>query len=61
MPQGTFNFKYIQNSNSSGMTAYGGLGLYFDLFSRLDLVDLVKQHLTVSGDNQGWSDWQQLI
>ena len=61
MPQGTFNFKYIQNSNSSGMTAYGGLGLYFDLFSRLDLVDLVKQHLTVSGDNQGWSDWQQLL
>jgi len=43
------------------MTAYGGLGIYFDLLKRLDFVNLVKRSVSVSGIDQGWEDWQNLL
>ncbi len=61
MSQGAFNFKYVESKNNSGMTAYAGLGVYFDLLKRLDFVNLVNRCVSVSGVDQGWPDWQNLL
>jgi len=61
MSQGAFNFKYVESKNNSGMTAYAGLGVYFDLLKRLDFVNLVNRCVSVSGVDQGWADWQNLL
>lgn len=61
MSQGSFNFKYTRLLSSSGMTSYAGLGIYFDLLNRLNFIDLVNRNVSVSGRDQGWSDWHLLV
>jgi hypothetical protein len=61
MSQGAFNFKYVKSENKSGMTSHAGLGIYFDLLERLDFVKIVKKEVSVSGSEQGWSDWQVIL
>lgn len=61
MSQGAFNFKYVKSQNNSRMTSYGGIGIYFDLLTRLDFIEMVNRTVSVSGVDQGWCDWQLLL
>ncbi len=61
MSQGALNFKYVQSKNNSGMTAYAGLGVYFDLLKQLNFHKLVNGTVQVSSPSQGWSDSQHIL
>lgn len=56
MPQGILPYKYEEEKNNTGMTAYAGLPVYLDLASVLGLTDHIRTHMHVR--TQGWTDEQ---
>lgn len=61
MSQGTFNFKYSQSKSESGLTSYAGVGIYFDLFWKLQFHDVVDSLVSSNHSEQGWPYWHQII
>jgi hypothetical protein len=59
MPQGILPYKYEEEKNSTGMTAYAGLPVYLDLASVLNLGESIGSHLHVKV--QGWTDEQIVL
>jgi hypothetical protein len=56
MAQGILPYKYEEEKTASGMTALGGLPLYLDLASVLDLGESITERLHIK--IQGWTDEQ---
>jgi hypothetical protein len=56
MPQGLLSYKYEEEKQTSGMTALGGLPVYLDLASVLNLGESIATHLHIK--LQGWTDEQ---
>jgi len=61
MTQGVLPVKYEEEKKDFGTTAYGGLLLFLDLFSKIGFFQMVRTHLKAKEDKQGWSDLQFLI
>ncbi len=47
MPQGVLPYKYEEEKSGPGMTALGGLPVYLDLVSVLDVSESIARHLHV--------------
>jgi Transposase DDE domain group 1 len=56
MPQGILPYKYEEEKTAGGMTSFGGLPVYLDLASVLDLGKSIARHLRIK--MQGWTDEQ---
>lgn len=56
MPQGILPYKYEKEKTASGMTSFGGLPVYLDLASVLNLGESIVRHLHIK--IQGWTDEQ---
>jgi hypothetical protein len=56
MPQGILPYKYEKEKTASGMTSFGGLPVYLDLASVLNLGESIVRHLRIK--IQGWTDEQ---
>jgi hypothetical protein len=61
MTQGVLPFKYEEEKKEFGLTSFGGLFVYFDLFRKLNLKNIVNRHLKAKAEKQGWSDYQQVL
>ena len=59
MPQGVLPYKYEEEKNKTGMTAFAGLPVYLDLASVLNLGESIAAHLQIK--TQGWSDEQIVL
>ena len=59
MPQALLPYKYEEEKNSSGMTAFAGLPLYLDLASVLGMGNSITRHMHVKV--QGWTDEQVIL
>lgn len=58
--QGALPFQYEAETTATGMTALGGLPVYFDLIEASGLAGAIKKYVQVSGE-QGWLDLQMLL
>lgn len=45
--QGVLSYKYEEEKNNAGMTAYAGLPVYLDLASVLGLADIIHAHMNI--------------
>ena len=61
MSQGVLPFKYEEDKNESGMTALGGLPVYFDLANVIGLSKSIQKYLKIKAGGQGWTDSQIVI
>jgi hypothetical protein len=59
MAQGLLPYKYEEEKQTSGMTSLGGLPVYLDLASILNLGECITTHLQVK--TQGWTDEQIIM
>lgn len=60
MAQGPLPFEYQFEKNSTGLTSFAGLPLFFDLMFVMGFASVVRERLTVR-PTQGWSDTQHLV
>lgn len=58
MTQGVLPFKYEEEKKQVGLTSFGGLFVFMDLFRKMDLFSIVNRHLGIKVEKQGWSDFQ---
>jgi hypothetical protein len=60
MAQGVLRFQYEGEGSASGMTSLAGLPVYLELVRASGLVDAIRQHVRVAGE-QGWLDAQMVL
>jgi hypothetical protein len=60
MAQGLLPFQYEAEKTGSGMTALAGLPLYVEFAQVAGMMDAIRRHMRVAGD-QGWEDGQVVL
>ncbi len=60
MRQGTLPFQYVGEEGGKGMTAFGGLGVYLDLFSAARLPAIADREIGLRSA-QGYRDGQMVV
>jgi hypothetical protein len=61
MAQGVLPFKYENNKQGAGLTAFGGIGVYLDLLSRSGFISSVERHVGLRSEGQGWTDAEMVL
>lgn len=61
MTQGALDFKYEEEKNETGITAFGGSLLFLDLLSQIGFTKIVNHCLGAKKGKPGWSDVEFLV
>jgi hypothetical protein len=56
MPQGLLGFQYEREKKEKGLTVFGGIGPYLDLFKALGVARLLDREVGMSQGDQGYRD-----
>ena len=61
MAQGVLPFKYENDKQGAGLTAFSGIGAYLDLASRSGFIRSVDRHVGLRSGGQGWTDAEMVL